>query len=117
VVLGGEILEADVTAADGLDERGVAEGVLGVGPAAQGGVADDFAGADDANVIGVKRVDEAQAALNPFAFPADLGDGIVGEVGGSADDGVFVQAEKGVGPEGDSAGEVVAGGNERLAAA
>jgi hypothetical protein len=84
VVLGGEILEADVMAADGLDERGVAEGVLGVGPAAQGGVADDFAGPDDANVGGVKRVDEAQAALNPFAFPADLGDGIVGEIGGPA---------------------------------
>ena len=117
MVVGGEILEANIIAADGLDQGGMAQRILGRGPAAQRGVADDLAGSDDADVVGVDRIDEAGAALDPLAFPANLRDGIVGEVGSAEDGGVLVEAQNGVRLEGDGAGEIVAGGNEHFAAA
>ena len=53
-------------------------------------------------------------ALDPLALPADLGDGVVGEVGRALEDGVFFQAQGDVGCERDGAGEVGACGNDGL---
>ncbi len=66
---------------DGLDERGVAQRVGCGGASADGRAAGDFSGADDGDVAGVDGVDEADVAGDPLAFPSDLGDGIVGEIG------------------------------------
>ena len=78
-IVGGEVLEANVIAADGLDQRGMAQRILRIRPPAQRGIPDDLAGPHDADVIGTDGVDQADAALNPLPFPADLRDRIVGE--------------------------------------
>ncbi len=56
-------------------------------------------------------------AGDPTALPADLGDGVVVHVGGAGEDGVGREAEKGSRAELEGSGEVVAGGDEDLAAA
>ena len=68
-------------------------GFCGRGPATQRRIADDLAGSDDADAVGVDRIDQAGAALDPFAFPANLRDGVVGEVGRAEDGGVLVEAQ------------------------
>ena len=117
VVAGGEVFEAEVAAFDGFDEGGMAEGAVGAGAAAEGVCADDFAGADDADVVGVDGVDEGGVAGDPAALPADLGDGVVVHVGGAGEGGVGGEAEEGAGAELDGPGEVVAGGDQDFAAA
>ena len=117
-VAGGEIFEANVVAADRLDERGMAQRILrhSAGrPSA--GLPAILPGPDDADVIGVDGVDQADASRDPLAFPADLGDGIVGEIGGAGDGGVLFETQSGVRAERDGAGEIVAGGHQDFAAA
>src|ERR1035438_9340396 len=73
--------------------------------------------ADDAGMSGVDGVDEGGAALNPLAFPTHLADGIIREIRAAEDGRVLVEAQERVGLEGERAREIVAGGNQHLAAA
>ncbi len=95
----------------------MAERRVGTGAAAEGVVADDFAGANDADVGGVNGVDEGGVAGDPAALPADLGDGVVVHVCGAGEDGVGGEAKESPGAKLDSSSEVVAGGYEDFASA
>ena len=88
----------------------------GAGATTEGVCADDFAGADDAGVVGVEGKDEGGVAGDPAAFPTDLRDGVVVHVVGSGEDRVGCEAEERVRAELEGPGEVVAGGDEDLAA-
>ena len=116
-IVGGEILEAQIAAADGLDQRRMAERILRVRPSAECGIADDLARADDADVLRVDGVDQADVAGNPFAFPAHLRDRIIGEIGRAANGGVLFQPEGDVRTERDRAREIISRRNHHLAAA
>ena len=116
-LLGGEIFETYIAAADRLDQRRMPQRILRIRPAADRAVARDLAGSDDAGVAGVESVDEPEMSLNPLAFPADLGDGIIGKVRRPQDVGVLFQAQNRIGAKGDGAGEIVARGNQHIAAA
>src|ERR1035438_5859227 len=116
-IVGGEVFEAKIVAVDGLNQGRMAQRVLGVGAAAQGGIAGDAAGADDSGVAGVVCIDEGSAALDPLAFPAHLADGIVREIGAAEDSGILVETQERVGLESQPAGEIVAGGKQNFAAA
>jgi hypothetical protein len=60
---------------------------------------------------------EGGVAGDPAAFPADLSDGIVVQVGGAGEGCVGGEAEEGARAELDCSGEVVAGWDEDFAAA
>ena len=66
---------------------------------------------------GVHGVDETDVAVDPAAFPADLGDGIVGHVGRSRGGWRLFRGGGGCGCEFEGAGEIIARGDEDFAAA
>src|ERR1035441_7767311 len=116
-IVGGEVFEAKIVAVDWFNEGRVAQRVLSVGAAAQRGVADDSAGADDTGMSGIDSVDEGCAALDPLAFPAHLADGIIREIGSAENGRILVEAQERVGLEGQRIREVVTGWDQHLAAA
>src|ERR1700691_2566142 len=114
---GREIFQPDVIAADGLDEGGMAQRAFGGRTAAECRIPHDFAGSDDADMVGIDGVDQAGAARYPFSLPADLGDWIVFEIRCSYDGGIFFQTEKRIRAKREGAAEIIACGKYDFAAA
>ena len=117
LLIGGEVLEAHVATTDGLSDRGMAQRILRIGPAADFLIAGDLACTDDARVAGLQGVDQAEVSLNPLAFPSDLAHGVVGQVGRSNDVRVVFEAQDRMGAEREGAGEIVARGDHHFATA
>src|SRR5579862_5263157 len=116
-IVGREILEAEIIAADRFDQRGMAQRILRIRPAAERRVANDLAWADNPDMIGVNRVNQADAPLYPFPFPANLRDRIIGKIGRSDDCGVLVEPQNRVGLKRDGAREIGTGRNQHFASA
>ncbi len=116
-VFGGESFQPDAVAADGLDQRGMAQRILCGGPAAQGSVAGYLSRSGDADIGGVEGIDQAYPAGNPFALPAHLGNRIIGEIRAAQEDRILFQAQRGVGSQRDGSDEISAGGHHHVAAA
>jgi hypothetical protein len=89
LLVGGEVFETQVAAADRLNDGGVTKGILPSGPASDCFVANDPAGPYDAGAAAIESIDETNVAWDPFPFPAELAYGVIGEVGGSRNRGVF----------------------------
>src|SRR5882757_8965389 len=96
-IFGREIFEANIVAADGLNQRRMTKRILRVRTATQCRVPYDPAWTDDSDMVGIDGIEKTGAALDPFAFPSDLQDGVVGEVGRSDDRGALFQPESCIG--------------------
>ena len=82
-----------------------------------GGISLDAAGADDAGVIHVGRVNERATPRLPAAFPANVHHRIIRRVGAADDDAVLFQAEDGAVAHLHAADEISARRHEDVAAA
>ena len=114
-LIDGDILPEDIVAGIALKGDGIADATGAIGaPAA----ADDFAVAGNADVADGFGEDQAAQALFPAALPADIGRGILLEIGGAP---VTVAASSilrvVLTPDLDAADQVIAGGHEDFAAA
>ena len=116
-VFGGEILEAQIGAADGLDQGGMAQRVLVVGTTAERGIPHNPSRPDDSSMVSIHGVNQGHVPLYPFALPADLRHRIIAEIGSAEQNRVLLQTEQRIGSEGDGARKIIARRNQRFASA
>ena len=74
-------------------------------------------GADDSDVIDIGGIDQVAMASLPTAFPTDVDEGIIVQVGCAGERRIFIQTNNGASSDLHAADEIVAGRDEDIAAA
>ncbi len=114
ILAGVTVFHADILATGEFQQGGMTKLGGSVDAAHNRGIADDLALSGDTDVLRIHGRDEADKSLDPAAFPANLGERIVSQIGRSQNRRARIEAQKGVGAKHDCTGKILARGNQDL---